>query len=182
LLALVHHSATSKQKIQRFLTRLILPAGLLGAAAVFALADLGISAPPYVVLFETFTGLFFCWLVNGAWQGFRGPGGALLESRPLVYCGKISYGIYIYQPFAGALVKRLCDSIGFNLAQPGWLNLMLVAAASVLMASVSWYLLEKPITKLKRYFSYRPRQVSGEKETSRPTESEGDKAIAFGVS
>jgi peptidoglycan/LPS O-acetylase OafA/YrhL len=182
LLAWVHHSATSKRKIQRFLTRLVFPAGLLGAAAVFALADLGISGPPFVLLFETFTGLFFCWLVNGAWVGFRGPGGALLESRPLVYCGKISYGIYIYQPFAGALVKRLCDGIGYNLAQPGWLNLMLVAAASVFMASVSWYLLEKPISKLKRYFSYRPRQVSGEKETSRPTESEGDKAIAFGVS
>jgi peptidoglycan/LPS O-acetylase OafA/YrhL len=180
LLALLHHTAISKQTIQKYMTLLVLPCGLLGAAGVFALAYREIFWPAHIVLFETFTGLFFCWLVSGATLGFRGPGGRLLESRPMVYCGKISYGIYVYQPFAASLLKRFCDKIGFNLHQPGWLNLLLVAATTVLMASISWYLLERPINNLKRHFSYRPRRPP--LDAGAPAEVEAAEAITFGSS
>jgi len=165
LLALLHHSQISKRSIQRYMTRVVLPLGLLGAAVVFALRDAGIYQPADIILFETFTGLIFCWLVSGAMLGFRGPGGALLGLRPVVYCGRISYGIYVYQPFAGSLVKIFCDKIGFNLHQPGWLNLLLVALMSVLMASLSWFLLEQPINNLKRYVGYHQRRSPAEIET-----------------
>lgn len=181
LLAVLHHSAISKYTIQKWLTRLVLPCGFVGAVLVFLLADTGVYWPAHVVLLETFTGLVFCWLVSGATLGFRGPGGALLESRPMVYCGKISYGIYVYQPFAGSLLKLFCDRIGFPLQQPGWLNLLLVSATSVLMASVSWYLLEQPLNNLKRYFSYRPRGAAGELEMSSPGQGETMKAEALGL-
>jgi peptidoglycan/LPS O-acetylase OafA/YrhL len=179
LLAWLHYSPISKNSIQRILTRLVLPGALFGAALVFALADLKIFLPANIVLFETCTGLFFCWVVSGASMGFRGPVGALLESRPMVYCGKISYGIYMYQPFAGSLVKRFCDKIGFNLTQPGWLDLLLVAVASILMASLSWYLLEAPINKLKRLFSYRSRTGSWGRETTAQAEGEAIDARAL---
>ncbi|MDX6612620.1 MAG: hypothetical protein QOD75_1806 [Blastocatellia bacterium] len=179
LLALLHHSSISKQSIQRFLTRLILPVGIVGAGVVFVLGDTDIAQIPQVVLLETFVGLIFCWLVSGAMVGFRGPGGALLESRPMVYCGKISYGIYVYQAFAATLVKRFCDGIGFPLDQPSWLNLFLVAAASVLMASVSWYVLEKPINNLKRWFSYGPKRVSWDGEIL--ARAEGQELSAKGL-
>lgn len=181
LLAWLHHSIIPKATIQKYLTRLVLPFALLGGAVVFVLADNRMFWTPHIVLFETFTGLIFCWLVSGAWLGFRGPGGALLESRPMVYCGKISYGIYVYQPFAGSLVKLFCDRIGFPLQQPGWLNLFLVSATSVLMASVSWYLLEQPINSLKRYFSYRRRGGAAELEVSSAAQGEAIKAEALGV-
>jgi len=180
LLALLHHSTISKHTIQKYLTRLVLPCGLLGAGLVHILAQQEIFWPSHIVLFETFTGLFFCWLVSGASIGFRGPGRVLLESRAMVYCGKISYGIYVWQPFAGALVKRFCDKIGFNLHQPGWLNLLFVTVATILMASLSWYLLERPINNLKRHFSYRPRRV----QVDAGARAEGDAAeeMAFGTS
>lgn len=181
LLAWLHHSVIPKATIQKYLTRLVLPFALLGGAVVFVLADNRIFWTPSIVFFETFTGLIFCWLVSGATLGFRGVGGALLESRPMVYCGKISYGIYVYQPFAGSLLKLFCDRIGFPLQQPGWLNLFLVSATSVLMASVSWYLLEQPINNLKRYFSYRRRGAAAELEVSSAAQGEAIKAEALGV-
>ena len=159
LLALLHHSTISKRIIQKFLTLLVLPVGLLGAALVMALARNEIFWPSYIVLWETFTGLVFCWLVSGASIGFRGPGRMILESRPVVYCGKISYGLYVYQPFAASLLKFFCDKMGFALKQPGWLNLVLATALTILMASLSWYLLEQPINNLKRHFGYFPRRV-----------------------
>jgi len=182
LLALLHHSKISKHTIQKYLTAVALPVGLLGAALVHILARTNIFWPSHIVLYETFTGIFFCWLVSGASIGFRGPARILLESRPMVYCGKISYGIYVWQPFAGALVKRFCDLIGFNLMQPGWLNLLLVSAASVLMASVSWYLLEQPINKLKRHFNYRPRTNQNEPEIGAPAECKAAGGVAVGAS
>jgi peptidoglycan/LPS O-acetylase OafA/YrhL len=39
------------------------------------------------------------WLVDRAAIGFGGVPGALLQSKPLQYCGKISYGLYIYHLF-----------------------------------------------------------------------------------
>jgi peptidoglycan/LPS O-acetylase OafA/YrhL len=181
LLALLHHTAISKQTIQKLMTLVVLPCGLLGSILLQVLSRQDILWSTHLVFFETLNGLFFCWLVSGAAIGFKGPGGALLKSRPMVYCGKISYGIYVWQPFAGALVKRGCDSIGFNLQQPSWLNLLLVAAASVLMASVSWYLLEQPINKLKRFFNYRPRGTATMLEVSSPGPGESMKTEALGL-
>jgi peptidoglycan/LPS O-acetylase OafA/YrhL len=170
LLALLHHSTVSKHTIQKFMTWIVLPVGLLGAIVVQGLVELKIFWPSYIVFFETFTGLIFCWLVSGASIGFRGPGRVLLESKPMVYCGRISYGLYIYQPFGESILHRLSDKLGFHLQYPGWLNLLLVFITTLIMASLSWYLLEQPINNLKRYFSYRPRQTSGEPELSAPAD------------
>ena len=45
---------------------------------------------------DTGAALVFCWLIGAASRGFVGTTGRLLEWRPIVYLGKISYGIYIY--------------------------------------------------------------------------------------
>jgi peptidoglycan/LPS O-acetylase OafA/YrhL len=160
------------------MTWIVLPVGLFGAVSVNALTEFNIYSAPYIVLFETFTGLAFCWLVSGAAIGFRGVGRALLEWRPLVYGGRISYGLYVWQPFAASLLKLFCDRIGFDLKQPGWLNLLLVIITTTMIASLSWHLLEQPINNLKRHFGYGPRVAKGE-VTFPPAETE---APAFGTS
>ena len=99
------------------------------------------------------------YLVYSAANGFSGPLGWLLGHAPLNYLGKISYGLYIIHNFA----KPLCVSFLVLCGNPLWMwklysvPTIAIAAYTVLtigLASFSWYLLEKPINKLKRKFPY----------------------------
>ena len=51
------------------------------------------------------------WLVDRAVGGFRGVGKAILEFKPLVYIGSISYGIYVFHGFIPSLMDRLERSL-----------------------------------------------------------------------
>lgn len=164
LLALAYHSRIPKQTLQRVLSWVILPLGIIASVTVFALAYYEIFWHANIILFETTTGLVFCWLVGSAHIGFRGTFGRLLESRPLVYCGRISYGLYVYHPFAAGLTKFVFARMNRPLRPHGWINFMLFTSVTILLAWVSWRLLERPINGLKRNFSYRPRLVEGSVE------------------
>lgn len=97
--------------------------------------------------------LFFAWLVGRAAQGFKGWVGAVLEWRLMLYMGKISYGIYLYHYFMPRVLTYLLKNFGFD--QPGSLFAgMLAFALTVLTATLSWYLLERPISHLKERLSY----------------------------
>lgn len=73
----------------------------------------------------------------------------ILDSAPLRYLGKISYGLYVYHYGVIAIVAALFKKygLGYSLRSPQ----MFVAAmgATLLIATVSFYLLEKPIIGLK---------------------------------
>ena len=56
---------------------------------------------------DTAKGLVFAWLVGAAAGGFQGVVGKTLASPPLVYLGKISYGIYLLHPFMSAMVLTI---------------------------------------------------------------------------
>lgn len=73
----------------------------------------------------------------------------ILESAPLRYLGKISYGLYVYHYGIIAIVAALFREydISYSLRSPQ----MFVAAmgATLLIATLSFYLLERPIINLK---------------------------------
>ncbi len=80
----------------------------------------------------------------------------LLTIRPLLFVGKISYGLYVTHILVfsvlGGYVDKPLDPFGI----PG--NLAIVAirlAASIGFATLMWYRFEKPILGLKRYFNFR---------------------------
>lgn len=106
---------------------------------------------PYIVL-EYFTmSLAFMWIVGAAAIGFRGPVGWLLESWPLAYLGRISYGIYVYQ----GLVPALLVAYGWYVPEHGtWQLLVFLPAVTIPVAALSWHLFEKPLNDLKRYSPY----------------------------
>src|SRR4029079_12751697 len=60
--------------------------------------------------------MVFMWLVGNAASGFSGRLGRLLEFSPLLYVGRISYGMYLFHAFMPPLVSYIAATIG--LSQP----------------------------------------------------------------
>jgi peptidoglycan/LPS O-acetylase OafA/YrhL len=96
--------------------------------------------------------LLFTWLVNGAARGFRGPVGWVLQSKPALYLGRISYGVYLIHVFTPALLKRAHIHVPNG---PWIVRFPLLAVVTLALASISWFVLERPINRLKRHFTYR---------------------------
>lgn len=103
-------------------------------------------------------GVCFVWLIDRAARGFGGIWGSVLEWKPLIYIGKMSYGIYVYHVFAPYLLKATLRTPVLeerDLGVAGWL---LTAFVSIIMAALSWHLMEQPINNLRRLFPYAPSQ------------------------
>jgi peptidoglycan/LPS O-acetylase OafA/YrhL len=103
---------------------------------------------------NTVWALAFVWLIDGASRGFRGAAGWVLDRRPLIYVGRISYGLYVIHPFMPHIVRTAYFRVGatFPATTPG--QFLVLMLASVVMASMSWLLYERPINDLKRHFTY----------------------------
>ena len=103
----------------------------------------------------TILAVFFVWLINGAAQGFRGIFGKILELKPLVFIGKISYGIYVYHNFMNPIYGVISWHLNISNSIPLVFMVTLKAIASFAVAIPSWFLIEKPINNLKKYFNYK---------------------------
>jgi peptidoglycan/LPS O-acetylase OafA/YrhL len=90
---------------------------------------------------------------------FRGTWQTSWLRGPLLYIGKISYGIYLLQAPAYVLVLTATSRLGRHLfVEEGWHTTSwwafgLVCIVTVSFATVSWYFLERPILKLKNKYS-----------------------------
>ena len=71
---------------------------------------------------------------------------ALLSSRFLIYTGTISYGIYLLEKIPIDAAQLL------HLDRHPVIVLLVTAAATYLLATLSWNMLEKPCLRLKRFF------------------------------
>lgn len=97
------------------------------------------------------TALAAVFLIGMAARGFKGPIGWLLASAPLVYVGRISYGLYVLHMFVPHLVDH---ALGWEGVPRGWTQFFTYSAIAIVAASVSWFAFEAPINGLKRYFEY----------------------------
>lgn len=113
-----------------------------------------------VVSFDLAVALAGVWLVARAAEGMKGPAGRVLELAPLQYLGTISYGIYVYHLMLPELLPRVARQIGYpNLFVPlvdkTLPFLLFYGTASIVIAAISWHLLEGPINRWKDRFEYR---------------------------
>ena len=107
------------------------------------------------MLGATASALFMAALVDWAAHGAKGIAGNMLAFRPLVYIGKISYGIYLYQFASLFLLYKLQHLLGHPRLMNNWAGFALVwTAITILISMVSWHLFERPILQLKRRFPY----------------------------
>jgi peptidoglycan/LPS O-acetylase OafA/YrhL len=78
------------------------------------------------------------------------PSLRLLRSGPLVYLGRISYGLYVYHTLGIRLASRMLHAVGHN-------SILLQVVASlgvtILFAALSYQILERPFLLLKERFT-----------------------------
>ncbi|TAE25254.1 MAG: acyltransferase [Cytophagales bacterium] len=145
------------QRIDRF--RAILAwVALLATGAMAALLFLPGDALAVVLFQRTFISIIALYFVVGASFGFEGVLGAALNNGALQYIGRISYGIYVFHmivpgyivPFVLKVLNKLTRNHVPDLGY--WGHRLFSLAVLLLVASLSWYLVEKPINGLKKYF------------------------------
>jgi peptidoglycan/LPS O-acetylase OafA/YrhL len=82
----------------------------------------------------------------------------LLAWRPLVYLGKISYGIYLYHFMLIPYYPAIARFFGYQIKSPResmW-SFLFSSAVAICVAAISWHVIESPILSLKDRFSARP--------------------------
>jgi peptidoglycan/LPS O-acetylase OafA/YrhL len=84
----------------------------------------------------------------------------LLGWRPILFLGKVSYGIFLYQGLAIVLTLRwgLRDIVVPHLSYALWY--LVTLALSTVFATISWYALESPVLRLKRRVRREPATVA----------------------
>ena len=103
------------------------------------------------VFFFRFSISVICaFIIYGAINGYRGLTGRIMENSALIFLGKISYGLYLYHNFIPLIYKTL----GLPALTNIYLNFIIQMCLLVLISLFSWYLIEKPLNRLKKYFSY----------------------------
>jgi peptidoglycan/LPS O-acetylase OafA/YrhL len=110
-------------------------------------------------MFDMGAALIAGWMVWNASIGIGGPIGTLLEIKPLLYLGTISYGIYVYHSFAYDLFIHYLMHLPMTrkiliIPHPRVLDSLLICGITIAVAALSWHLFERPINDLKRYFKY----------------------------
>jgi peptidoglycan/LPS O-acetylase OafA/YrhL len=124
--------------------------------------------------------LMFVWLVDRAAEGFSGWMKIVLEWQPLVYTGTISYGVYVYHgviPYFWNLY--FSSTFGGIPNGTGAGRFLFVLALSCLVATVSWWFVEKPLNDLKKHFPYAGRRSASPLPTEgnrHPTPAQRDPA------
>lgn len=152
------------EKVKNFITNkiwLLISLGLYVGIVIFGkqfTEPHNIINVVFLRLFESFLSLF---MVGNAVYGFSGATKSFLENRFCVYLGQISYGIYIYHKFiynfyyasATHPTVRLLNKFPF-IAENITLKIIFLYLLTIAFATISWYLIEKPINRLKEKFVY----------------------------
>ena len=124
---------------------------MLAGACAAVLFVLRLQEPLPANLEQSLYSIVFAWLVLRAKSGFCGPMGHILEWRPLVSLGLISYGVYVYHMFApriaGAIMRALETPAELQSGVPLF---VLSALLTLAAANLSWFLMERPILDWRR--------------------------------
>lgn len=137
-----------------YLSSLVIPIVLLDVSGNYARDSQLVNTVGYSLNALASTGVIALALRGGRFA-------RTLEWRPIKYVGRISYGMYLYHPLCLMAASMAVPKWG-----SGWVGGVLqagaVSALTVSVASVSFYLFEQPIGRLKKKFEpLNKRTVSG---------------------
>lgn len=113
----------------------------------------------WICFVETVDAIFLVWLLAVSLSDSQGHLYAgLLGWKPLVYLGRISYGIYVYHVFVIVIVSPVLLSWGLSGDHFALVRLFILMGLTFVLASLSWHFMEKPFLAWKDTFLSRPKQ------------------------
>ena len=154
MVAYIWRIGSTPENLTKLLSRLVLPLGLFLYIITLILYHYNIKPSVFFTLNDFAASLIFSWLVSTAGLGFKGKAGRFMSTPSLIYLGKISYGIYVYHYFLPLIVTPLFEAFNLPIKVPGLIYFVISTLLTIAIASLSWYLIELPINKLKRQFLY----------------------------
>ena len=154
LLALCADPSRGVTHLRRPLIRICRYVGIPLLAFVLLLHGLDVLVGVRRIFFDLAIAMAGVALVDATSRGFDGMVGRLLSAGPVVYAGVISYGIYVWHPFVAHYVRAAwCPEADFSNPR-FYASAVVTLVVSFAIASLSWFLFERPITRLKRHFDY----------------------------
>ena len=139
--------------------RMVWLGGWIGTPLVIGLSALSVLhmslGMAHAVFEYTIWAMFFVWLIDGAGRGFSGVSGRVLELRPLLYLGQISYGLYVFHPLVIGLTRWTFAQAGRPYPKQPALMFLFLVAGTIAVAACSWHFFERPLNDLKRRFDFR---------------------------
>ncbi len=102
-----------------------------------------------LLLYDTASGIVFLWLIWTAADGFTGVTGRILEWKPLLHIGTVSYGVYVYHPFVPEFCIWAAATLGWTLLANDWVVAALTFGVTLAVATLSWRYIEAPINRIK---------------------------------
>lgn len=154
MLAYFWRTKLTMATIQKSLTSLVLPSGLLLYIVTLVLYHYHIKPSVFFALNDFSASLIFTWLIGSAGHGFNGITARFMTIPSFVYLGKISYGIYVYHYFMPLLILPFFDAVNLSYQGPGFINFVISSLLTLGIASLSWHLIELPLNNFKNRFQY----------------------------
>ncbi len=111
----------------------------------------GWHGPVWRVVEPTLMAVAWGAMMAAAAQGLPGILGKGLQWPPVAWLGQISYGLYLIHNFMPNGIGRLCAMAGISgwpELHPGW-RFVASLGMTVSVASISYYLVERPLLRLK---------------------------------
>ena len=109
--------------------------------------------------FTIFAGFFASLLVLSLATDSRSIWGRFLHSRTMIFFGKYSYGLYVFNSVLGLFFEKMRDRFISRHVHSYMLSMVIyiIAAGSITVAAayLSWHVYEKHFLKLKRFFTAR---------------------------
>ncbi len=105
---------------------------------------------PATSMVEVFECVFFVWLLLRLVAVPNSLPSRALAFEPLIFVGKVSYGIFVFHALVATLISPLLVDIGLTGRGSFFPRIMILVAASIAVAAVSWHLLEQPLNRWVR--------------------------------
>ena len=121
-----------------------------GFSGFFALLAILAGYAPWHCGGELFECVFFGWLLLRVVEAPKSIASRALTFRPLIFVGKVSYGIFVFHTLVAVSLSPWVKAAGLNETSYPFLRAAILAAISIAVAAASWHWMEQPLNRWVR--------------------------------